>query len=88
MAYIAAMEEVIALYALDVTQRRLARLGDCGPTAYDKQHTSACRHDLVAISLRSHVIYLAFDLVKTFYLVTLLVRSGVALRGEHYAQSG
>ena len=37
MAYIAAMEEVIALYALDVTQRRLARLGNSGPTAYDKQ---------------------------------------------------
>ena len=36
MAYIAAMEEVIALYALDVTQRRLARLGNSGPTAYDK----------------------------------------------------
>ena len=88
MAYTAAMEEVIALYALDVTQRSLTSLGDRGPTAYDKQHTSACRHDLAILGLRSHVIYLAFDLVKTFYLVTLLVRSGVALRGEHYAQSG
>ena len=33
------------------------------------------------------MIYLAFGLVKTFYLVTLLIRCGVALRGEHYAQS-
>ena len=64
MAYIAAVEEVIALYALDVTQRRLTRLGDRGPTAYDKQHTSACRHDLAILGLRSHVIYLAFGLVK------------------------
>ena len=59
MAYIAAMEEVIALYALDVTQRRLARLGDRGPTAYYEQHASACRHDLAALGLRSHVIYLS-----------------------------
>lgn len=88
MSDVGAVEEVVALDAGHIAQRRSPCLGQRRATSHDEQHAASGRQNPVAVGFRAHMVDRTLDLVEPLDLMTLLIAARVPLRGEHDAQCG